>query len=108
MAQTGEDQSNFPLGSDVTFEMTFSTGNLPPLRSPVMGVVINHSIFGTVGGINTRMNNFEVQEGQYTAGTMQCTVKRLPYLQGRYTADLWLADGMGDLDVLKPAMCRLT
>jgi lipopolysaccharide transport system ATP-binding protein len=100
LGMTGDEQSCFPLGSDVSFEMTFSTGNLPPLRSPVMGVVINHSIFGTVGGVNTRMTDFEVEEGQHTSGTMRCTVKRLPYLQGRYTADVWLGDGMVDIDVV--------
>ncbi len=96
----GEDQFCFPLGSDIGFEMQFVAPPQNPLHSPVMGVVINHATQGTVSGVNMRMTNFEVEPGEYQRGTMRCTLPHLPYLQGRYTADIWLGDGMADVDVV--------
>ena len=97
----GERQSCFPLGSDISFEMSFSVPPLEKLRAPVMGVVISHATFGTACGVNTRMTNFEADTGPYTTATMRCTIKRFPFLQGRYTVDIWLGDGVADLDVIQ-------
>jgi lipopolysaccharide transport system ATP-binding protein len=95
-----KEQTLFPLGSDMIFEMAFATPNSTGLKSPVMGVVINHTTFGTIGGVNTRMTGFEVNGGSYTYGTMRCKLKRIPFLQGHYTVDFWLGDDSVDLDTL--------
>lgn len=96
--EDGKEQSSFPLGGSVTIEVSFDTGNLPPLRNPVLGVVINHQTFGTVGAVNTRQTGFEVREGRYRTGKLTCTLERFPFLQGRYSVDLWLGDGLTDVD----------
>jgi lipopolysaccharide transport system ATP-binding protein len=96
----GREQNRFPLGSDLTFEMTFATQGTARLKAPVMGVVINHATFGTIGGVNTRMTGFETDNGSYTSATMRCTLKQTPFLQGNYTVDLWLGDGSVDVDTL--------
>jgi len=95
-----QEQASFPLGSDITFEMTFATQDATRLKAPVMGVVINHITFGTVGGVNTRMTGFCPDSGSYASATMRCTLKRVPFLQGEYTADIWLGDGSVDVDTL--------
>jgi len=95
--EEGKEQTHFPLGSDVVVEMEFCSPTFP-LRSPVMGVVINHMTNGTVGGVNMRMTGDEIPDGEYAAATIRCLLKELPLLQGQYTMDIWLGDGAGDVD----------
>lgn len=98
---TGRETNSFSLGSDITIDMQFKCHGLTALKSPVMGVVINHLTFGVVGGVNTRMTGFEVgKAGFYTSATMRCILKSPPLLQGNYTADIWLGDGPNDIDNL--------
>ena len=54
LGANGQEQTSFPLGSDITFEMTFAIQDATRLKAPVMGVVINHATIGPVGGVNTR------------------------------------------------------
>ena len=63
-----------------------------------MGVIINHSTFGTAGGVNTRMTGFEAKGGPFVSADLSCHLQELPFLQGQYTVDLWLGDGSADLD----------
>lgn len=97
---TDTDRTCFPLGSDITFEMGFCVPRGSPLSQPIMGVVIHHAAFGTIGGVNNRMTNYRAKGGPFEAGTMRCILRRFPFLPGRYTVDLWLGDGPGDVDVL--------
>jgi lipopolysaccharide transport system ATP-binding protein len=98
----GREQTSFPLGADITFEMTFDTQGGIRLGKPVMGIVINHATLGTVGGVNTRMTGFEVNgSSPYTSATMHCTLMHVPLLQGNYTVDIWLGDGPTDVDNLE-------
>ena len=80
--------------------MTFATPVGAPLQRPVMGVVIHRDGFGTLGGVNTRMTGFDVTNGPHYTGSMRCTLRRLPFLPGQFTLDLWLGDGPGDNDAL--------
>jgi lipopolysaccharide transport system ATP-binding protein len=96
----GREQARFPLGSDITFEMTFATQDATKLKAPVMGVVINHFTFGTLAGVNTRMTGFETDGNSYTCATMRCTLNQIPFLPGDYTVDIWLGDGLIDVDTL--------
>lgn len=98
--RNGQERKNFPLGADIIFELSFFTPDSNGLKNPVMGVVINHSIFGTVGGVNTRMTGFACNNGPHHAATMQCILEQVPLLQGEYTVDFWLGDGPSDLDNL--------
>lgn len=100
LGANGQEQTSFPLASDITFEMTFATQDATMIKAPVMGVVINHATFGTVGGVNTRMTGFGTDSYSYDAATMRCTLKRVPFLQGEYTVDIWLGDGSVDVDNL--------
>jgi lipopolysaccharide transport system ATP-binding protein len=95
----GLERSAFPLGSDVVIEMTFSGKDGARLRTPVMGVVLNHPTIGNVANVNTRMTKF-FGEPQVNSGVFSCTLKALPFLQGTYTVDVWLADGPDNLDCI--------
>jgi lipopolysaccharide transport system ATP-binding protein len=101
------EKSSFPLGSDITFEMTFDTQGTTKIKAPVMGVVINHATFGTIGGVNTRMTGFEMNGSPYSSATMRCTLKQTPLLQGNYTVDIWLGDGAIDVDTLTGSLSFL-
>ena len=96
----GRERTCFPMGSDIRVEIDFEVPDGQPLRLPVMGVIMQHSTLGTVGGVNTRMTAFEPPRGQYRAGTLSCVLKRPPLLQGIYAIDVWLGDGPADLDCL--------
>ncbi|MDX2229161.1 MAG: ABC transporter ATP-binding protein [Leptolyngbyaceae cyanobacterium bins.349] len=95
-----QERTRFPLDGNITIEMIFDTEQESGLKSPVMGVVINHATFGTVGGVNTRMTGFESSEKECRNAIMRCTLENLPLLQGDYTVDLWLGDGSNDIDTL--------
>ncbi len=96
----GEQRDSFPLGSDVIVEMSFDSQS-DGLSKPVMGVVINHLTRGTAGGVNTRMSGFWPSNGPYRSAVMRCKLQRVPLLQGSYTVDVWLGNGVADVDTLK-------
>jgi lipopolysaccharide transport system ATP-binding protein len=95
-----QEKTTFSLGTDITIEMMFDTQEDKRIKAPVMGIVINHTTFGPVGGVNTRMTGFEADEKGYSSAVMRCSLENLPLLQGNYTVDLWLGDGPHDLDTL--------
>ena len=96
----GSERTSLPMGSNITIELDFHTPpGRPPLRKPVMGLVIHHATLGTVGGVNMRMTGYDVN-GPVSAGTLSCTLRHLPLLQGSYSVELWLGDGPEDVDSL--------
>ena len=95
----GTPQSAFPLGSGLIIEITFAASGNPPLRRPVMGIVIKHSVIGTAAGVNMRMTG-SVGSLNKDHGTIRCHLSALPLLQGTYTIELWLGDGPSDLDMI--------
>ena len=94
----GEQTGSFPMRSDIVIEVVFDAGALPPLRNPILGLVIRKANGVTVGGINMRMTGAHVRGGPFHEGRIRCTLKRVPLLQGEHTVDLWLGDGTVDLD----------
>src|SRR5262249_36214578 len=96
----GQECSTFSMGSDITIEMTFNVQDDTPIRKPIMGVVLNHLVRGTVGGVNMRMTGFQIDVTDYTFARMRCTLLHVPMLQGEYNLDIWLGDGETDVDVL--------
>jgi lipopolysaccharide transport system ATP-binding protein len=97
----GEDQEVFSLGSNITLEMSIQ---LPPGRkisSPIMGIYINHMLFGVVGRVDTHMTGYHPSSISCPQFIMRCKLLAPPLLQGNYTADLWFGDGQQELDVAK-------
>ena len=92
-----------PLGSSVKVEVDVAIKGLPPLREPVLGIIINRTGLGVVGGINTRMTGFPDSQPILDRATLACTLERAPLLPGDYNVDVWLGDGPIDLDTINAA-----
>jgi lipopolysaccharide transport system ATP-binding protein len=103
-AARGEATQVFPLGADLEFELRFECGDRRPVDEPVMGVVINRDDVGAVANVNMRMTGDTPAVGPYRQGTLRCVLPAAPFLQGEYTADIWLADGFRDVDVVHGAV----
>jgi lipopolysaccharide transport system ATP-binding protein len=96
----GKRTATFPMGADIRVEVDFVTPPDAPLRSPVLGVVLNHGTNGVLGGVNSRQTASEAAPGRYQSGTITCLLKSPPLLTANYILDLWLGDGPGDVDCL--------
>lgn len=96
----GADQHAIPLGGDTVIEMQVTCPSGVTINDPVMGVVLNHPLFGAVGGINMRMTGHGNRASASGNFVMRCRLRDLPFLQGRYSIDLWLGDGSRDIDAV--------
>lgn len=94
----GEACTAIPLGGGFGVEMKFSSET--PLRSPNMGIVVQHPFHGVVANINMRITGFTPEGGAWTEGTFRGFIPELPLVQGIYTIDVWLADENVDLDCI--------
>jgi lipopolysaccharide transport system ATP-binding protein len=92
--------SSFDLASDLVVKMTVRCPVSAMIRQPVMGVVINHAVFGPVAGVNMRMTGSDYRKGRFENFSMVCRIGSMPFLQGNYTIDLWLGDGPRDVDAV--------
>ncbi len=92
--------NSFPIGADIIIEIVFNVNTYPTLKVPVMGVVINHSTFGAVTAVNTRMTGHFSSESSCSSGIIRCIIEKTPFVQGLYYVDVWLGDDHMDLDTL--------
>ncbi|MFQ5463218.1 MAG: ABC transporter ATP-binding protein [Phycisphaerae bacterium] len=95
----GDPSHDFSMGATIVFEMAFSCKKRESLRAPVMGVVLNHPTQGIIAGVNTRMTEFNAS-GPCNSGRILARLHNLRLLPGRYSADIWLGDGLDDIDTL--------
>ena len=98
IATDGTPCGTFDLGSDLGIEMTIQCPAGNTIRQPVMGVVINHALFGPVATVNMRMTGSDSHIGKFQKLTMRGHIRRMPFVQGNYSIDLWLGDGPRDID----------
>ncbi|MEZ5384382.1 MAG: polysaccharide ABC transporter ATP-binding protein [Prosthecobacter sp.] len=96
LSMKGEACGAIPLGGGFGVEMKFSSET--PLRSPNMGIVVQHPFHGVLANINMRITGFVPEGGLWTVGTFRGFIPELPLVQGIYTIDVWLADENVDLD----------
>ena len=89
-----------PLGGEAVIEMRILCPDGIRIHKPVMGVVLNHALFGVVGGINMRMTGHDLSTTVSSRFVIRCRLRDLPFLQGSYSVDLWLGDGDRDLDAV--------
>lgn len=97
----GNETSVFEMGSDIIIEVTFESPNGTTVVSPCMGVVIHHTLGGTLGAVNSRMTGFLAPQGNYGVGKLCCSLRGVPLLPGNYMLDIWYGDTTEDLDLLK-------
>src|SRR6185312_16639897 len=92
LGNDGLQRNSFSLGEDVVIEMEVAPPEHRYAKWPVMGIVVNHSLRGIVGGINTRMTGYQPQAGEWRGATFRCVLSGLNLLQGLYSIDLWFGD----------------
>jgi lipopolysaccharide transport system ATP-binding protein len=102
LKEDGSECSGFALGEDIVVEVHFSGDGI--LRRPVLGVVVTHATRGEVGGVNTRMSAYNLPAADYSSGIYRCRLRRPPFLQGDYSVDVWLGDGLADVDTVPGAV----
>ena len=103
-AADGTPCSTFDLGSDLGIEMTIECPAATTIRQPVMGVVINHALFGPVAAVNMRMTGHDKHIGKFKKFNIRGLIKRMPFVQGKYSVDLWLSDGSRDIDLVNACL----
>jgi lipopolysaccharide transport system ATP-binding protein len=90
-----------PLGAPLKVSLEFTSTNGEPIQNPVMGLVFHSLSKGMVAVVNTRMTGSSISSGQYHAGTIECNIPKLPFLQGNYLVDVLFGNGRSNLDLLK-------
>jgi len=100
MDSNGSEKSTFRLGENIKFRVHFNTLEKPPISKPVLGLVINHSKQDVVGGVNMRMTGFNYTKKDYLEGYIECELLSPTLLQGHYSVDFWLGDGLTDIDAV--------
>ena len=100
MDSYGSEKSTFRLGENIKFRVHFNTLEKPPISKPVLGLVINHSKQEVVGGVNMRMTGFNYTKEGYLEGYIECELLSPTLLQGHYSVDFWLGDGLTDIDAV--------
>jgi lipopolysaccharide transport system ATP-binding protein len=95
-----EEQNTFAMGDSICIEMAFKNEEIAPIKNPVMGIIIKHTVLGVVSGVNTRMTGTELRSMDNGIVTMRCLLERTYFLQGNYTVDVWLGSANQDIDTL--------
>jgi lipopolysaccharide transport system ATP-binding protein len=90
----------FGLGEDLSIEIEFDCGERPAIENVVLAVQISSPGVGPIGSVNTTMSPMAAPIGPHRRGKIRCSLKNTPLLQGEYTVDLSLSDGLVNLDAL--------
>ncbi len=98
--QEGNDATEFQQGCDIVAEVTYRSTADRRITRPALGVVIKSLAGDPVGGINTYMCGVPLQT-QTGGGTIQCTLKAPPLVQGRYSLDIYFDDCGELVDMLE-------
>ena len=99
MFGNGKPTNSVMMGSDMEVKVCFSSKDI--IRQPVLGIVFKNHQGATVLGIN---NKHYVSQLSSAAAANGCISMKIPYLQlmnGYYTLDFFLGDGMTDLENVK-------
>jgi lipopolysaccharide transport system ATP-binding protein len=95
-----EETNSFLSGSEIIVEMHIKVFQEQQINNPVMGVAIISKKYGTVGKINTRISGFISEKGITNKAIFQLKIKNLFLTSGIYSLNLFLGDGLVDIDAL--------
>lgn len=93
-----------PLGQCFSIEMEVKLPDKFEVKQPVMGVTLRHSLRDCVGGVNTRMTGSNFPSVCGSTFRFRCDLAEVPLLQGEYSCDLWLGDGVSNIDVVESGL----
>ena len=102
VAEEGQPPGLVRMGETLSVAVSFSCPMNP--ISPVLGVVVKSAHGAAIFGINNKfVGGFHVAE-RVVSGTITAFIENLPLMPGTYLLDLWLNDGVQDLDVISDAI----
>lgn len=90
------------MGESLSVSVAFACEANP--ITPVLGLVIKNSHGAAIFGVNNKFIGGYRFEKRVPAGVISCRLDDLPLLPGRYSLDLYLNDGIQDLDVIFDAI----
>jgi lipopolysaccharide transport system ATP-binding protein len=90
------------MGESLSVSVAFVCDSNP--ITPVLGLVIKNSHGVAIFGVNNKFIGNYRFEKRVTAGVISCRLDNLPLLPGRYSLDIYLNDGVQDLDVINDAI----
>lgn len=89
------------MGESLLVHVEFSAR--PPIRQPVLGVVVKTSLGAPVFGVNNRfIPGFDL-DCQSPRAAIECRLDQVPLMPGVYWLDLWFGDAHRDIDVVYEA-----
>jgi lipopolysaccharide transport system ATP-binding protein len=102
-AATGTPAMSFGIGDPMRINVEFATADGTPVATPCLGVVINNGLGVAVAAFNMRMTG-SLATRHVSSGLICCELDDLRLVPGNYTIDLWLGDGMTDIDMVQGAL----
>jgi hypothetical protein len=90
------------MGESLSVSVAFVCDSNPII--PVLGLVIKNSHGVAIFGVNNKFIGGYRFEKRITAGVISCRLDDLPLLPGRYSLDIYLGDGLQDVDVIIDAI----
>jgi len=91
---------SFSSGEAITIEMKFNNLDDHKIKKPVMGLAILNNESLVVGKVNTRITGFKINEFQAEKSVFIARLENLPLTSGNYSFNLFLGDGISDIDAL--------
>ncbi len=99
---SGSERNFLRLGSDLTLTVSYTSEH--PIAKPVLGFVIRNRLGIPILGLNNKFSGAYPSHGSVTSGTVSCHLRDCPFVEGRYTVDLWFGDPYQDYDVIENAI----
>lgn len=99
---SGSERNFLHLGGDLTLTVLYTSEH--PIAKPVLGFVIRNRLGIRVLGLNNRFSGAYPSHGPVTSGSITCHLRACPFVEGRYTVDLWFGDPYRDYDIIENAI----
>ncbi len=97
----GHEATEINQGSDITVEVDFASPvDMHRVTAPVLGVVVKALAGDFVGGVSMNMTGARISTPS-GAGSLRCTLKAPPLVQGQYSIDVYLQNGIEPVDMVE-------
>ncbi len=94
-------QTQFAIGEAVKIEVDYRSHDGSEIRKPVLGIVLCNALEVPVGAVNMRMTGSVRQVEHLDRGRITCALPAPNLAPGQYVVEVWLGDGMIELDMLR-------
>jgi lipopolysaccharide transport system ATP-binding protein len=98
----GLETNALPVGGDLTLTVSYVSES--PLAKPVLGFVIKNQFGIRILGVNNKFSGVYPSHGPVPSGRVTCHLRACPFVEGRYTVDLWFGDPYWTYDIVDDAI----